>query len=228
MDIPLRRILRTFYPERFSARRLKKVGARFAIKRFVLTLLLVLILIKGVFLLFYYNTFLSMLYDVEEARAQIDTQLQRRKNIILSMNVMVLDYAKHEKDIFEYAADTRKEMLEPESRTSPKDGPTPDQQLPRAAGNLETALSNIFAVAERYPNLRLSENFQRFMDALVDVESKVAQERMLYNKRANDMSTAVGQFPGFIFAKIYGFAAPPFFESEAEARKPPKVEVLAP
>ena len=96
-------------------------------------------------------------------------------------------------------------------------------QAPKAAGDLDALLSKVFAIAERYPDLRLSENFQRYMDALVDAETKIAEQRMIYNKRANDMSTAVGTFPGFVFAKLYGFEPPAFFEPEAEARKPPKV-----
>jgi LemA protein len=96
------------------------------------------------------------------------------------------------------------------------------------AGDLDSLLSRIFAIAERYPDLRLSENFQRFMDALVDAEDKIAEQRMVYNERANIMSTAVDKFPGFIFAKVYGFEPPPFFEPEDEARWPPNVEQVTP
>ena len=95
MAIPLRRIIRALYPDRVAGTGLRKVGSWFRLKRLGLILFIVLVLIHLVFLL-YYNTFLSLQYDVEEARAQVDTQLQRRKNIILSMNVMVIDYAKHE------------------------------------------------------------------------------------------------------------------------------------
>lgn len=215
MAIPLRRIIGVLYPGRSPERGLREAGAWFRAKRFGLITFVVLFLVHLVFLL-YYNTFLSLQYDVEEARAQVDTQLQRRRNIILSMNVMVIDYAKHEREIFTHAADTRKEMIVPSSPAVPKGAPG-------MAGGLEGLLSRIFAVAERYPDLRLSENFKRFMDALVDVESKVAEERMLYNTRANMMSTAVGKFPGFVFAWVYGFDAPPFFEPQPEAQNPPKV-----
>jgi LemA protein len=212
---------------RFSTRRLTtKLRALFSIRsrrRCIFALLVVGFLVHLVFLL-YYNTFLSLQYDVEEARAQIDTQLQLRKNIILNLNVMVTGYGKHEKALFEYAADTRKAMLKPPPGTSPKEAPIPDQLRPILTGDTDTLLSKIFAIAERYPDLRLSENFQRFMDALVNAESKVAEERMVYNKRANMMSTTIGQFPGFIFAWLYGFEAPVFFEPEGDARKPPKLE----
>jgi len=257
MGIPLRKILRKLYPERLVARKLKRICGPFATKWFILTLLLAVIASMVVFLVFFYNTFLSMQYDVEEASAQIATQLQRRKNIIVNLSLMVRDYAKHEKEIFKHTTETRWEMLEPESRASPEkallnsqgaQGPAPKRPQgldgtpqrtvkdlaallakPQITGaDLDTLLSKIFAIAERYPDLRLSENFQRFMDALVDAENTIAEQRMVYNQRANEMSTAVGKFPGFIFAEIYGFEPPPFFEPEAEARKPPQVEYIAP
>lgn len=249
MDIPLRKILRTLYPERFSGRNPNSSGARprrRSWKRYILGALLVIILLKLVFLLFYYNSFLSLQYDVEESRAQIDTQLQRRMNIILNLSLLVRDYAKHEREIFTHTTDTRKDMLEPESGTPPKQGPRSDRgrnnpgaqvseeldallsKPQMTAGDLDALLSRVFAIAERYPDLRLSENFQRFMDALVYAEDKIAEQRMIYNERANIMSTAVGKFPGFIFAKIYGFEAPVFFEPEDQARRLPKVERVTP
>ncbi len=248
MSVPLRKILRTFYPDRFSAGKQKNKTARSRWKRYTGLLILVFAIGHALLLLFYYNTFVSLLYDVQEAQAQVDTHLQRRKNIILNLGIMVMDYAKHEREIFTHAAETRKEMLEPGPLPSGTSGPDPskegladeeaetlnallrdfgqvEEDRPSATpGDLEALLSKIFAIAERYPDLRLSENFESYMDALVDAEDKIAEQRMIYNERANEMSTAVSKFPGFIFAKIYRFEAPPFFESEPGARTPPEVE----
>lgn len=214
-------------------------------------LMLALLIAKLALFLFYYNTFLSLQYDVEEASAQIDTQLQRRKNIILNVGIMVKDYANHEREIFMHAADTRKEMVEPRPGVSPEavEDERPGDEKPgtklvealdalldrilnrgkrlrarQAVGDLDALLSKIFAVAERYPDLKLSENYRQFLEALVDSENKIADQRMIYNERANKMSTAVGTFPGFIMAKIFGFEAPTFYKPEQEAKKPPKVE----
>jgi LemA protein len=196
----------------------------------------VLVLVKVGLLFFYYNTFVSLQYDVEEAQAQIDTQLQRRKNVILNLSVMVMEYAEHEKEIFKHATEMRRQMAALKKAPAPVREAEAEGRAPEAsrsgqqhgpddaAGGLEALLSKIFAVAERYPDLRLSESFQRYMDALVDAETKIAEQRMIYNRRANDMSTAVAKFPGFIFARIYGFEPPEFFIPEAEARKPPIVE----
>jgi LemA protein len=223
MDTSLRKILGVLYAKRSQIAKLKKPFLRFGWKRLILVLALTST-IAHIVLLFYYNGFLSMQYDVEEAAAQIDTQAQRRKNIIVNLGIMVKEYAKHEKEIFKYAADTRKEMVELDtllSKVVKQDG---KQSTPKAPEGLEVLLAKIFAIAERYPDLRLSGNFQQFMNALVDAENKIAEQRMIFNERVNIMSTATGKFPGFIFAWLYGFKAPPYFEPESEARKPPKVD----
>lgn len=261
MNIPLRKILRTLYPGGLSSGSPNSNAARSRgegrVKRIVLWTLLATIFLNLALLFLYYNRFLSMQYDVEESLAQIDTQLQRRRNVILNLSLMVRDYARHEKEIFTNTTDTRRDMLEPRTGAAPGQAPPADRAgdhpepktpgdpgTPRqAAGlgldallskprvtaeDLDTLLSRIFAIAERYPDLRLSENFQRFMDALVDAEDKIAEQRMVYNQRANIMSTALGVFPGFVFAKIYGFETPMFFQPEDEARRPPNIEQVTP
>jgi LemA protein len=230
MATPLRKIVRALYPRRPAGEKPGKQpgrnGARFSWGRFFLILLAVLFVAKIGLLFLYYNAFLSMQYDVDEAAAQVDVQLQRRRNIILNLGTMVMNYAEHEKEIFTHATDMRTAMTAPRPGARPKRPPEQGQKesAPGAATDLESVLARVFAVAERYPDLRLSENFQRYMDALVDVETRIAEQRMVYNTRANVMSTAVDKFPGFIFAKIYGFEPPPFFEPEEEARKPLRVD----
>ncbi|MHC5035812.1 MAG: LemA family protein [Planctomycetota bacterium] len=251
MELPLRRILGEFYPQGFSSGKRRKKSKNTRWKHWMKALALVLVIVKVGLFLYYYNTFLSLQYDVEEADAQIDTQLQRRKNIILNVGIMVKDYAEHEREIFKHTARTRKEMIVPRPGVSGEtvEGAVPGEEKPgptlveslealidkilnrgrgvqaqKAVGDLDTLLSKIFAVAERYPDLRLSENYRQFMEALVDAENKIAEQRMIYNERANDMSTSVGTFPGFILARIFGFDAPPFYKPELAAREPPKVE----
>ncbi len=229
MNVSLRRILGVLYPEQRApktSRRRRSGGVTFSWGRFFLVLATAVVLIKLALFYFYYNAFISLQYDVEEASAQIDAQLQRRKNIIANLSIMVADYAKHEKELFRYAADKRKEMVRPEPGVPPWEAPKPEaggMTPPRVTGDLEGLLSKVFAVAERYPDLRLTENFQRYMDALVDAETKIAEMRMKYNECANNMSTAVGTFPGFIFAGLYGFEPPVFYEPEEDARIPPDI-----
>ena len=230
MDISLRRIIGVLYPPRRPPKTPKKRrrgSGSFSWGRFLLVLAVALILIKLTLFFFYYNTFLSMQYDVDEAVAQVDAQLQRRKDIILNLNIMVTDYSEHENALFRYAADKRKEMVEPPGvppRETPPRESGAEGRPPGTTAGLDGLLSRIFAVAERYPDLRLSENFQRYMEALVEVENEIAVRRMAYNERANIMSTAVGKFPGFVFAKLYGFTPPLFYKPDEEARMTPRVE----
>jgi len=246
MAVPLRRIMRLLYPDRFSRRGTVGAGKSSSLRRRLLGVILVIVLLKVGFLLFYYNTFLSMQYDVEESQAQVDTQLQRRKNIVLSLGLLVRDYAKHEKEIFTHTTDARKDLVNPGAAAPPSEA-TPSNQAGGTSASeapagldallsksdmtshdLDALLSKVFAIAEQYPSLRLSESFQRFMDALVDAEDKIAEQRMIYNRRANTMSTEVGKFPGFLFAKLFGFETPEFFMPDVDARKAPSKEYLTP
>ncbi len=304
MAIAIRKIIALLHPRRAGAR---KPPSRWRRLKYLLYPVLALILITLTLSWYYYNTFISLAYDVEEAKAQIDTQLQRRKNILLNLATMVEDYAKHERLIFKDIAEIRAALMgakrepapahtksfspaplkaagqppqapanapSPRNRsgepkpglkfppgtpaTSSKTPPAPgtkaptDKPAPRAvpsrkppraarqnvkapslpaspadigqvAGNID-AFSKIFAFAERYPSLKLNENFQSFMDALIDAENKIAEQRMLYNIRANKMSTVISKVPGYAFAKLYGFTSPPFFESESAARTSPQVK----
>jgi LemA protein len=226
MATPLRKIVKAFYPGRPAAekasRRPKRNGSQVNWFRFVGLLVTALVIAKAGLLFYYYNTFVSMQYDVDEAAAQVDAQLQRRRNVIRNLSIMVMNYAEHEREIFTHATDTRKELVQPRPGAPP--GQEEKQQVPGTAGSVDDLLARVFAIAEKYPDLRLSENFRRYMDALVDIEARIAAQRMIYNTRANAMSTVVDKFPGFLFARMYGFKPPAFFEPEEEARIPLRVD----
>jgi len=209
MAIELRKILNTLYPKSPAS------GAtwvsRLRMRRLLLILLGGLLILKIVGMVYYYNLFLARQYDCDESHAQIETILQRRRNVQQMLTTMVEDYAKHEKTVFKDIADTRAATV------SRKPG-----GAAAAAGMLEAELSKIIAFAEQYPMLKLNESYLRFMDAVVDTENKLVEQRLLYNKRVNVFSTAVGLFPGNIFQWYFRFRVPPYFEPEAEVRDTPK------
>ena len=76
----------------------------------------------------------------------------------------------------------------------------------------------LVAVAESYPDLKLSENFRQFMDALVETEKELSEARMQYSNVVNTYTTLLRTFPGNLFAVIYGFEPLPYFEAAAEAK----------
>jgi len=246
MDIQMRRILRRLYPTRsgnghhlgaaperrflgrFVDRRLKQAGTRLrrvSKKRLAFTLILAVVALKAWGLIYYYNMFFSMRSQVEAARSQIGVQLQRRKDIVAQLNTIVLAYARHEKEIFEHAVDTRREIMRPAPVGSSPEAPASDPRLAMPSGTLDASLARVLAVAEGFPGLRLSENFQRLMDALVEVETKVAEQRMLLNGRSNDLATAINLFPAFVFNWSLRFEVPPFYEPDADVEAPVRLTV---
>ena len=205
-------------------------------KKIVFYAVFLLVALKIAGLWYYYNTFLSMEYDIEESRAQIDTQLQRRKNILLNLTTMVEDYAEYEKGLFKEIAAIRAAVMgsggvRPDDQRALAPGtdgadPAVEAAAPTGAAGLApgdpiTALaSRLLAIAEGYPEVKLHENFQKFMEALVDAENTIAEERKLYNVRANDFSTAIGVFPGNLFAKLFRFKPPVFVPADVERTAP--------
>ena len=250
MVMQMRKVLKELYPDRFGNarkpaeasdrrllgrffdRRLKSAGtrlSRISKKRLACTALLALLIFQALMLIYYHNKFLILEANVHAARSQVDVQLQRRKNIVASLNTIVVAYAKHEKEIFERGIDTRKDMVHPAPAEPAKDAKAqnPGPRLAIPGLSVDPALSKILALGESFPGLRLSENYQRLMDALVEVEMKIAEQRMLLNHRANDMTTGIATFPANLYNLVLRFKTPTFYAADADVDKPIKLE-LAP
>lgn len=158
-------------------------------------------------LLFTYNSLITLRNRVREAWSQIDIQLKRRSSLIPNLVEAVKGYAKHEKEVFENVTKARSALM------SAKD---PGH---KAAANdmLTGALKSLFAVAEAYPNLRASENFKQLQDEVSDTETKVAASRQFYNSNVLDLNNNIETFPTALVANMFGFTKEEFFKAtEAE------------
>lgn len=247
MVMQIRKVLKELYPDRFGGARrpgeapgkrlsggliggmLKPAGVRFnrfKKRNLVYGIVAVLIISQALILAYYYNTFLNMQYNVDMAKAQVKVQLQHRKDVAASLNAIVVSYAKHEKGIFERGIDTRKEMVRPAPVGQAKDAQAPNAAPRFAIPGLsaDVVLSKFLAVGESFPGLRLSENYQRLMDALLNAELKIAEQRTILNKNANEMVTAITTVPAVWYNKILRFKAPQFYIADADVDKPVKLE----
>ncbi len=177
-------------------------------------IVLVLIGIIG-YVWFLYNNLVSLRLRVDEAWSQIDVQLKRRADLIPNLVETVKGYAKHEKEVFENVTRARAALM---SATTPGDKAKADNML---AG----ALKSLFAVAESYPQLRATENFQTLQGELTDTEDKVAYSRQFYNNVVMDYNTALKVFPNVLLANTFGFTPKEFFGADLakEDREPVKV-----
>ena len=160
-----------------------------------------------------YNRFTTQEEAIKAQWAQVENQLQRRTDLIPNLVETTKGFAQQEKDVFGAVADARAKMA---------GASTPAQKID-AANQESSALARLLVVVEAYPQLKSNETFARLMDELANTENRLAVERMRYNEKVQEYSTATKKFPGNITAKMFGFTQHPYWEVPADAKLPPKV-----
>ncbi len=166
-----------------------------------------------VYLVATYNGFVVLKTRIQEALSGIDVQLKRRADLIPNLVETVKGYAKHEKTVFTEVTKARSALVKAGSL----------QEKADANNMLTGALKSLFAVAEAYPQLQASANFQDLQRQLEDTEDKVAYSRQFYNSNVLDFNAKVQMFPSNIIANMFGFRPFDFFAANEEERK--KIEV---
>ena len=165
-------------------------------------------------LIFTYNGLIVLRNRTKEAWADIDVQLKRRYDLIPNLVETVRGYASHERELFEKVTEARSRAM----------GAGSLKDKAQAEDALSNTLKTLFAVAENYPQLRASENFQKLQDELTDTEDKIQAARRFYNGNVRDLNIKIESFPASIIASMFGFKKMEFFElQEVAAREPVKV-----
>ncbi|MBI1919143.1 LemA family protein [Candidatus Microgenomates bacterium] len=165
-------------------------------------------------LLFTYNSLVTLRNRVKEAWSQIDVQLKRRSSLIPNLVEAVKGYAKHEKSVFENVTKARSALV----------GAKSPHQKAMANDLLTGALKSLFAVAEAYPNLRASENFKQLQEEISDTETKVAAARQFYNTNVLDINNNLETIPSAWVGQMFGFQKAEFFKALDEEKKDVKVK----
>jgi LemA protein len=168
---------------------------------YVILGLIVLLLIFGVVA---YNRFVSQRQQIRDAYSNIDTELRRRYDLIPNLVESVRGYASHERATFEEVTRARAAAMEAQ-------GPVEQAQ---AENMLTSALRSLFAVAENYPELRASENFQALQAELSNTEDRIQGSRRSYNDTVRQYNERVQSVPSNVIAGTFGFREEPFFEIE--------------
>lgn len=161
-----------------------------------------IIVVVLLFLWVTYNGLVRLKIRVDEAWSDITVQLKRRADLIPNLVNAVKGYAKHEKSIFEDVTKARAETLSAQ-------GPA---EAGKAEGDFQKTMKSLFAVAENYPDLKASQNFQELQAELTDTEDKIQAARRFYNSGVRDFNTKVQVFPNSLFAGMFGFKQKEFFE----------------
>jgi len=161
-----------------------------------------------------YNGLVRKRNRVDNAWSQVDVQLRRRYDLIPNLVESVKGYAAHERATFEEVTT---------ARTAAQQARTVQEQA-ESENVLTAALGRLFAVAEQYPELRATENFQQLQTSLEDTEGKIAVARQIYNDTVLTYNNSVQTVPTNIVAGLFNFAARAFFEIEEPVREAPQVK----
>ena len=170
-----------------------------------------------------YNGLVSMDENVSNSWANVETQYQRRSDLIPNLVNTVKGYAKHESETLESVMQARSQATQVKIDPS---NCTPQQlaAYQKAQGDVTTALGKLLAITENYPDLKANQNFLELQSQLEGTENRINVARKDFNDTAKKYNTSLRRFPRNIVASMFGFEKRAYFEAEAGAEKAPKVE----
>lgn len=171
--------------------------------------ILAIIVLLVIFVIVTYNGLIRSRNQVENAWSQIDVQLKRRIDLIPNLVETVKAYAAHEKDTLDAVIRARNAAM-----AAPAD---PHAQA-AADGQVASALRQVFALSEAYPDLKANQNFLALQEELTGTEGRIAYARQYYNDSVQRFNTKIQTVPQSLFAKMLGFGAKEYFEAEPESR----------
>lgn len=178
-----------------------------------LYILLGLLLLTLIWTISIYNALIRLRQHLQDSWAGIETELKRRYDLIPNLVETVKGYAAHEKKLLEKV--TKARSLAQDS-TGPPERQAADENI------LVGELRHLFAVSERYPELKASRNFLELQKELTNTEDRIQAARRFYNGNVRDLNTRIEIFPSNIIASLFNFTQSEYFEidSVAEASTP--------
>jgi LemA protein len=174
-----------------------------------------------------YNTLQSKQQNVKARWAGVETQLQRRADLIPNLFEAAKAAGVQEQEVFGQIAEARSRLLNATQESPQGEGgdksPEQKQKIIEANNSFGGTIGRLLSIVENYPQLRSSEAFLKFQDSLEGTENRISVSRNDYNTAVQDYNTARGNFPMVIAAKLYGFKEEPYFKAEEGARQAPQI-----
>lgn len=179
--------------------------------------LIVLVVIALIVVFWYVSTrngIIGQRNRVDESWSGIDVQLKRRHDLVPNLVETVKGYASHEQQVFENVTKARSDAMAAQSV----------DETAKTESQLTRAMADLRAVAENYPDLKATENFQQLSRNLSELEDEIQASRRIYNSNVQSYNTKIQQFPASIVASQGSFTDKEFFEiSEPSEREAPSV-----
>ena len=180
----------------------------------VIGIVLIIIIILGAILWGNYNSLVTKSQAIDGQWAQVETQYQRRYDLIPNLVESVKGYMTQEKTVFAQIAD---------ARTKYAGAQTIDSKAV-ASGEVESALSRLLVIMENYPELKSVQTVTQLMDELAGTENRISVERKRYNDLVLDYNTTIKKIPTNLIASIFNFNSHEYFKSVSGADLAPKVD----
>lgn len=172
-----------------------------------------IVLLGGIIISSTYNSMLTKSESVDEKFADIDTQLQRRADLIPNLVNTVKGYAKQEQDVINSVTEARAKLV----------GATSINDKANANNELSSALSRLLVVVENYPELKSSQNYIQLSDELAGTENRIRNARSDYNKAVKEYNISIKKFPSNIIAGMFNFEQKQYFEASEGSQTVPEV-----
>lgn len=187
-------------------------------------ILLFVVFVVGLFFWGAYNRLVNLQTDVDSKWAEVQTQYQRRLDLIPNLVNTVAGAANFEKSTLVEVTNARASVGR--VQLDPSKAPTDAaqlQQFQEAQGQLGNALSRLLVVAEKYPDLTATRNFQELQAQLEGTENRIAVARRNFNDSVQNYNASIRRVPTNVVAGLFGFSARPFFAAQQGAEKAPSV-----
>lgn len=175
-----------------------------------------------------YNTLTAKQQKVKGDWANVETQLQRRSDLINNLVESAKLAGVQEQEVFGKIAEARSRLLNTTSQAPLGEGgdksPEQKQAVIDAANSFGGTVGRLLVLKEAYPQLQSNQNFLKLQDEVAGTENRIATSRKLYNDSVTDYNTTRAQFPTVISAKLFGFKEEPFFKAEEGAKEVPQID----
>ncbi len=178
--------------------------------------LIILIILAGIisYTISIYNDLVTKRNQVKSSWSKIDVQLKRRTDLIPNLVEIVKGYAQHEKETFSQVSQARASLMNARNI----------DDIQKSNSQLSRSLVNLFAIAERYPELKANTNFLNLQGQLQESEDKIATYRERFNNFVLVYNNSCEQFPGNLVAQLFGFKTANFIEISEDEKAVPKVQ----
>ncbi|MFC1715157.1 LemA family protein [Candidatus Poribacteria bacterium] len=213
--MPLERTdaLSEMYPDLFpSAKKRKDIWNRHT----KLATALIVLLIVAAYIIYSYNSYVNLLSIVTAEQAQIDSELQRRSDLVPNLVESMGIYTVYENKLVSHLAEVRSEVVGANGAAGRK---------PKLVGSVEDAISKLLAIVEQYPDLKANTTFEALMTQLGETEDRIVEQRNTYNAAAREYNNKLQAIPGCVLRYTFRLKLVEYFEADEEVRKLPIVEL---